>query len=303
MNCRRSPLLFAFALALTGRSAAAEEAMPAWMSGLHFSAATTVAWTENISRTSFEPTRKDAATYAFSLNASRPQQLARNWLLSAGADADYLSVPDFSRNDSVSGGPRLGVQYKFGLGPLAPVLRLDTAYHYKSSRIAANRGGTAEAGLHLAKRLTESFRLALNGEWLEHYARSATFDIQQRTVSVDASWDIDEHWRLSGSAGRLTGRIVANAAPQVWAQAISGGLGATVFNYYTTIPWEVTDSYGAGWTSYNVEAHADLWSAALGYSLSDRTNLELRTSSVFVVNRIGIRYPSESWGLSLIHRF
>jgi len=288
---------------LAGGAAASGDTAASWLDNLHLTASATASWVDNISRTSYEPTRKDAMTYEVSLGASQPRQVARNWLLELGAGADYLTVPKYDRNGYFSVGPRLGVQRKFGLGPLAPVLRFDAACTYKSARIQANSGWTAEAGLRLAKRLNPALKVAASGQWLEHYANSSTFDIRQRTLSVEATWDINERWRLSGNAGRLSGRIVANAAWSVWQQAISGGLGPNVSTYYNSIPWEVTDSYGPRWVSYNVEAHADLWSLALACELSDRTTLELRASSVFVVNKINIRYPTDSWGLSLIHRF
>ena len=76
-----------------------------------------------------------------------------------------------------------------------------------------------------------------------------------------------------------------------------------VAGYYNSRPWSVTDIYGPAWVSYNVEADVDLWSLAASYALSDRTTAELRHSSAFVVNKIGVRYPTDSWGLSVVHRF
>jgi len=274
-----------------------------WLDTLTVTAAGTASWVENISRTSFEPTRKDAETYELSLSAGRHRQLASAWLLHGSVDATLLTVPDYDLGNHLELGPRLGLQRKFGLGPLAPVLSLDTALTYKSARLDADRGWTAEAGLRLGKRFNPFFKAGLTGRWIEHNARNATFDLSQRSFSVDATWDITEQWSLSGSAGRLSGDIVANASWPVWAQAISGGFGPAVFNYYTSRPWQVTDLYGAGWVSYNVEADVDLWSLAAAYTLSDRTTAELRYGSAFVVNKIGIRYPTDSWGLSVVHRF
>src|SRR5690606_9225636 len=154
-----------------------------------------------------------------------------------------LLIPDYPLNNQIKLGPRVGVQRKFGLGPRAPVLQLDTAMIYKAARLDADRGWTAEGSVRLAKRLTSSVKVSAAAQWLEHYAKSATFDLQQRGFSVDASWDISEHWSVSGSAGRTSGDIVANAAPAVWSQAISGGLGTAVFDYYTARPWEVTNLY------------------------------------------------------------
>lgn len=274
-----------------------------WLDPLTVTVSGAANWVENISRTSAEPNRQDAASYELSLGAGRHQQLAAAWLLHASAEAKLLNVPDHDLADQLELGPRLGLQRKFGLGPLAPVLQLDTALTYKSARLDADRGWIASASLRLGKRFTPGFKAGLTGQWIEHNARRATFDLSQHSLTVDAAWDLTEKWSLSGSAGRLSGDIVANAAWPVWAQAISGGFGPAVFNYYTSRPWEVTQLYGAGWVSYNVEADVDLWSLAAAYAVSDRTTAEFRYSSAFVVNKIGIRYPTDSWGLSVVHRF
>ena len=274
-----------------------------WLGNLSVTAAGTASWAENLSRTSTELNRRDAATYELSLAASRHQQLAPAWLLHASVDATLLNVPDYELTNHFKLGPRLGLQHKFGLGPLAPVLQLGTALTYKSARLTADRGWTAEASVRLAKRFTSAFKAGLSGLWLEHSARSATFDLQQHSLSVDATWDLSEQWSISGSAGRLSGDVVANAAPAVWSQALSGGLGPVVSAYYNSRPWEVTQLYGPGWVSYNVEADVNLWTLAASYFVTDHTTAEFRYSSAFVVNKINVRYPTDSWGLSLVHRF
>lgn len=274
-----------------------------WLGNLTVTAAGTVNWVDNLSRTSTAPNRKDAATYELSLAASRHQQLSSDWLLHAGADATLFSVPDYDLANHFKAGPRLGLQHKFGLGPLAPVLQLDTAFTYKAARLAADSGWTAEARLRLAKRFTPAFKAGVTALWLDHAARSAVFDLHQHSFSVDATWDINERWSLNGNAGRLSGTVVANAAPTVWSQALSGGLGPVVATYYNSRPWEVTQLYGPNWVSYNVEADVDLWSLAVSCAMTENTTAELRYGSAFVVNKIGVRYPTDSWGLSLVHRF
>lgn len=274
-----------------------------WPGDIAVTAAGTASWVNNLSRTSAAPNRKDAATYELDLTAGRHRQLAPNWLLQVDAEATVFNVPAYRDTDSFRAGVRLGLQHKFGLGPFAPVLQLDTALVYKAATLAADRGWTTEAGLRLAKRFTSQLKAGLRGSWLEHGARHASFDLQQRSLSLDASWDISERWSLSGSASRLSGTIVANAAPTVWSQALSGGLGPVVATYYNSRPWEVTSLYGPGWVSYNVEAHVDLWSLAAACAVTGKTTLEFRHGSAHVVNKIGISYPTESWGLSLVHRF
>jgi len=281
-----------------------QERSPAgWVDNLHLTATGGAAWVNNLSRTSYEPTRKDALTYEFKVAGSQPRQLASSLLLVASEAIDTLSVPDFEQAGNLRVGGRLSLQKKFGLGPLAPVLQVSAGTTYKSARFADDRGWTSEAGLQLAQRVLPNLRLAAGAQWLEHAAKSRVFDLSQYSFSLEANWDINERWSLSGSATRLHGDIVANAANAVWWRALGGGFGPAVQEYYNSRPWTVTGIYGPQWVSYNVKADVDLWSVTLACAVTEHTAVELRKSAAYVINQVGVRYPTDSWGLSLTHRF
>jgi hypothetical protein len=295
--------LFLFAGLLTVAVCAQEGSTASWIDSLHLTASGSAAWVNNISRTSYEPTRKDTTTYEFSLAGSKPRQLAPNLLFVASGDATALRVENYDLAGYIKAGGKLSLQRKFGLGPLAPVLQVNVGATYRSTKYDDDRGWTTEADVQFAQRVLPNLRLSAGAHWLEHDARNSVFDLNQRSYSLDANWDINDRWSLSGSVSRLQGDLVANAAWTVWAQAIGGSLGPTVQNYYTSRPWVVTNIYGPGWVSYNVEADVDLWSISLSYAMSDHTAIELRKSAAFVVNHIGVTYPTDSWGLSVTHRF
>ena len=303
--CRPTALLAALGagVALAQGQPPGRTGADSWLDNLSISATASTAWVKNISRTSSAPSRENALTYDFGVNASRHQQLAPSWLLTLGAGAEYLVVPDYDRTSHGQTGVRTGLQKKFGLGPLAPVVQFDTGYTYKAARFAGDRGWTADTGLRLTKRLDPALQVTLSGRWLQHNAASAIFDIQQRSYSIEAVWDLNDRWRLTGSAGRLQGTIVANAEWSVWGKAISGVFGPVVSTYYNSNPWGVTSLYGPGWVSYNVQAHVDLWSLSLACAVTERLTAEISAGSAFVVNKIGVRYPTESWGLGLNYRF
>ncbi|HWA28320.1 MAG TPA: hypothetical protein VG734_21910 [Lacunisphaera sp.] len=288
-------------LALT--APAQQENAGGWLENLHLTATGTVSWVNNASRTSAVANRKDATTYELALSGTQPKQLARNLLLISSEEISALRVQDFSSADHVRAGARVALQHKFGLGPQATVLQASGGMAYKAADFAGDRGWTAEMGLQLAKRVLPNVRLAAIASWLEHGARSSVFDLDQHSLSFEASWDISDRWSLAGSATRLEGDIVANAAWPVWAQAIGGGFGPTVQTYYTSRPWVKTHIWGPDWVSYNVEADVDLWSVALSFQASDHTALELRKGSAYVINHIGIRYPTDSWSVGVNHRF
>ena len=44
-----------------------------------------------------------------------------------------------------------------------------------------------------------------------------------------------------------------------WPRALSGALGTNVSDYYNTVPWAVTDSYGPGWVTYRVTGRVSFW--------------------------------------------
>lgn len=300
---RRLYTLLATLLALPLLHAEREGATTAWLANLHLSASGTFGKTDNISRTSHEPSRKDAETYELSLVSTHSRQLSRNLLLIATAEANAVSVPDYELTDSSRFGGKLTLQRKFGLGPQAMVLQFSASANHKAARLADDRGWTTEAGVQLSKRVLPNLRLAATATWLEHTARRDTFDLGQHSYSADFRWDINERWSLSGSAGRLSGDIVANASWTIWGMALGGAFGSSVQQYYISRPWHTTNLYGSGWVSYNVEADVDLWSTSLGFAVTENTSLELRRSAAFVVNRVGVTYPTDSWSVGLSHRF
>jgi hypothetical protein len=274
-----------------------------WVDYLHLTTSAEVARVENISRTSFEPTRKDATTFAVDVGGSIPRQLAPSVLFLGSGELSSLFVSDYELNNHVTATGRLTLQKKFGLGPQAWVLQATASGGYKAARLDDDQGFTTEAGLQLAKRVLPNLRLNGSIRWLEHDAKSAVFDLNQFTYGLDVQWDINEHWSLAGSASWLQGDIVANAAPGVWWQMLAGAFGPEIFNSYTSRPWSVTDLYGPGWVSYNVEGDVDLWSLTLTYAWTDHLSVDLRYNSAFVVNQVGVTYPTSAWALKLGYRF
>ena len=288
---------------LLAPAAPAQSTGVSWVDYLHLTTSAEVARVENISRTSFEPTRQDATTFAVDLGGSLPRQLAPSVLFLGSGELSSLFVSNYELTNHVTATGHLTLQKKFGLGPQAWVLQATVSGGYKAARLDDDQGFTTEAGLQLAKRVLPNLRLNGSVRWLEHDAESAVFDLNQFTYGLDAQWDINERWTLAGNASWLQGTIVANAAPAVWSQMLAGAFGSTIFNSYTSRPWSVTDLYGPGWVSYNIDGDVDLWSVTLTYAWSDQLSADLRYDAAFVVNQVGVTYPTSAWALKLGYRF
>ncbi|MBA4137836.1 MAG: hypothetical protein C0518_11010 [Opitutus sp.] len=260
-------------------------------------------WVENLSRTSFEPTAQDAALHSLDAAYVHARQLASNWTVIVGADAGLEYVPDFDALDRTSLGARATLRRKFGLGAFAPVLDASAALTRVEFRENGRSGWRSDASLTLGKRLHETWRVAAFASWESFTARAAPFDTHSRRVGLETTWDATDRWRFSAGGARLRGQVVANAAWSVWGPAINGGFGPVVNDYYNSVPWAVTDTFGPGWVAYRVEATANFWWAEASFSLREQTRVTLRGETVKVVNRIAVRYDSEIWSLGLVHRF
>lgn len=260
-------------------------------------------WAENYSRTSDPVTAKDAAVHEISVTTGVAQPLASGWLASADGTIARESVPRYDALDAWRFSLQGGLRRKFGLGPLAPVVQV-TASALRASFNEGGRSGTQlQGGVRLGKRFASSWQAELGAEWTRYYARHAPFDLHQRKVFLETSWDVTERWQLSAGAARLEGEITANAAGPAYMAAMAGAYGPVVGSYYRSTPWHVTGTFGPGWIAYRVEAEADLWWAGIAPALGEHTSLPFRYERADVVSRAGVRYVSEFWSLGLVHRF
>lgn len=263
----------------------------------------TLVYAENFSRTSFEPTAKDAKLGDLDAAYVHAKQLAPNWTLVAALEGNAEAVSRFAAMNRLGVGARATLRRKFGLGPMAPVLEAGAALTSVNFRESGRSGWREETFASLSQRLTESWRVVATANWETFTASHAPFDTHARRLGLETYYEVTDTWQFGTGASRLDGQLVANAAWSVWAQAIGGGLGPTVQNYYTSIPWEITNTFGTGWVAYRVDCRADFWWAQVTARLSEHTSMPLRYESVKVVNRIGIRYDSAFWSLGVLHRF
>ncbi|MFO1452605.1 MAG: hypothetical protein U1F61_30845 [Opitutaceae bacterium] len=263
----------------------------------------TLSRVDNISRTSDVATRRDATTYEATLAASHHRQLTRAWSVTTGGELSTFQEPDFDRNAFTTLAGRLAFQRKAGLGPLAPVVSIESALAYQDTRYASHRGMTVESGLRISKRITPSLRTSAGVQWREHFARTQTFDTHQRSASLEATWDFAERWSLAGSLRTVEGRFLTHAGPAAWARALGGSLGPAVARVYASIPSEVTGLYGPNWITYRPKAHATTGSASLLFAFTDRASAELQGSLTSMTNEADVHYPTQALSLRLGYRF
>src|SRR3954464_13519031 len=134
------------------------------------------AWAENISHSSAAVDWRDAHRLDSLVAGGLFRQGAAGFVTRGELGAGFERVPKFSKLDAFTAGASGQARQKFGFGPFAPVLSFDAGLHGRNAKLDGDDGWTATAGLRLGKRLTSSWRVAVIGDWQQHYARSSIFD-------------------------------------------------------------------------------------------------------------------------------
>jgi hypothetical protein len=270
---------------------------------LNMRAEVSAEWAENISCASGAVDWRDAMRYKARTSLGWLRDWHAGFLTIGEIDAAFEHVPEFSKVSAFTGGIGTTVRQKFGFGAFAPAVALNLGARRREARLNGDDGWTASAALSVGRRLTESWRFGAVTDWQQHYAQSSIFDTRHHRLFGLVTWDINPHLQLSHGNGRLWGDFTANVGPVVWPRALSGALGTNISDYYNTVPWAVTDSYGPGWVTYRVTGRVSFWWLELSPALGRDTSLPLRYESRFSVNKVGVKYRQDIWTLQLLHRF
>lgn len=263
----------------------------------------TTTWAENISRSSAPSNWRDSTRAETSVTASLLTPLITGVSLITEADARTEFVPRYARNNAFSGGAQLTLRWKFGLGAFAPVLSTQVGLAHREAHIAGDNGTRATGALRLSKRFTHAWRASLTGDWSQHYAAHAPFDVRAHRVLGSLTYDLNDTWQLTYGRGSLFGDFTAHASGAIWARALAGLISPEIAKYYNTVAYETTDSYGPDWVTYRVTGRSDFWWLELAPALGRNTSLPLRYESTYTVNRVGVHYRQDLWSLALLHRF
>ena len=260
-------------------------------------------WAENISRSAAPANWRDALRQEAHLGASQLQPLATGLSLIADGDAGFELVPRYQRNNASVAGATAQLRKKFGLGAFAPVLATEVGLQRREAHLAGDVSWIATGALRFSKRFTDEWRASLTGDWQQHYASHATFDVRHHRLIGTITWDLTDRWQLTGGYGSLWGDFIANASADVWSRALAGLITPAIGKLYNTLSWEVTDSYGPGWVSYRAKGRSDFWWLELAPALGPNTSLPLRYESSHTKNFVGVSYRQDLWTIGVLHRF
>jgi hypothetical protein len=127
--------------------------------------------------------------------------------------ANAESWPRFSGLDRWGVGPRVTWEHRFGLGALAPVLRIELEADFTGAHEAPRNGTGGLGRISWRRRFNETTQFAAAYERARFDARSAVFDRTAGEGSVQLIHDVGETWTLSGGARWREGTVLSYATP------------------------------------------------------------------------------------------
>lgn len=260
-------------------------------------------WTENLGRASGQSDFRDTSSFEADVTIGTSKQLSPSLTGRLQFESNALTVPDYELNDEATAGLRGILRRKFGLGPEAPVLAVEAAALGRLARIDERDALILQGAATLSKRFNSVVSAQIRGEWQEHVADTATFDVHHYGIEGRLAIDPTDRVRVSVGGGYRDGTFTAGASGARFAGALAGALGPDIANYYAGVPQTVTNAFGPGWVAYRVEGDMDYFFLEFSPALTDRIALTVRYERNHAVNIVDVGYRQDIFSVAAIYAF
>jgi hypothetical protein len=121
--------------------------------------------------------------------------------------------PRFDGLDRAAAGARLGWQHKFGLGPFAPLLRLDVSGDLVAARESGRAGRAGSATLSARQRLSHWALAQVAHTWTRYDGRAHAFDRTGAETALSLTASPSAAWRATIGVRRWNGGVLSYATP------------------------------------------------------------------------------------------
>ena len=174
---------------------------------------TDVLYDDNLSHSNREADERDDGSNGAAIHAGRFDQLTDDLRLAVTADVAARTWWQYGDFNEVAAGGTASLRYRFGLGALAPFLRVEGSAAYAAVEDELQAGGRYRAGVTIGKRLTERLALDLSYGYEQREGRLRVFEQKGHTLSVRAAFDLTSTTQVSAGYQVRWGEVVSYAMP------------------------------------------------------------------------------------------
>jgi len=213
-----------------------------------------VVWEDNLSRAAREADRRSGFALAPSVSVGQHLQLLDSLRLDATASLRATVYPEYERLTHVAPTLTVGLRQKFGLGALAPWVRVFMAGGFLDCGDDVRDGALFETGLRAGKRLTERFGVEAGYAYESVDAGNDVFNSTAHTVSLEGAVDLTPALELSVRYAVRWGDLVVHRAP------VAGAPRAP----HTRL----VDTFDTPFVASRIDATTHMFGLALSYGLT-----------------------------------
>ena len=223
-----------------------------------------VGYNDNLSNSNREADERDDFFFTGHASFGRFGELTDDLRLTMTADLDAQAFARYGDFNNLTIGSTAALRYRFGLGAMAPFVRVEASGGYAAFQQSLQSGGRFRTGITAGKRLTERFAIDASYFYENIDAESRVFERFSHAFAVDASFDLTERTRLHAGYEFRTGEVVSYAVPP------RPDLVALANDRVTV------NSFGPPYVAYNLDAITN--SLSLGVSQAVTQSLALNAS-------------------------
>ncbi|MDB6093629.1 MAG: hypothetical protein JWM32_1191 [Verrucomicrobia bacterium] len=180
--------------------------------GAQVTASSTVGWNTNASNGDRSEDKIGALLFDADVDFFLHRfQLGHDDALILSANVAAEAWPRFDGLNHISAGPRLAWQHKFGLGALAPVLRVEFAADDIEARDPERSAHEGSGRIAWQQRFDESTQLTASYRRVHRTAEDELYNQEADEAALEVSRQLDERWSLTVTARWRRGDVLSYA--------------------------------------------------------------------------------------------
>ncbi|HEY3662739.1 MAG TPA: hypothetical protein VGL24_06260 [Chthoniobacterales bacterium] len=223
-----------------------------------------VSYEDNLSNSNRAADERDDFSFAGHASFGRFGELTDDLRLTVTADLDARAFARYDDFNSLTISSTAALRYRFGLGAMAPFVRIEASGGYAAFQQSLQSGGRFRTEITFGKRLTERFALDASYSYDEIGGEIRVFDRFSHAFALNASLDLTERTRLSAGYELRSGEVVSYAVPprpDIVALA----------NDRRTV-----NTFGSPYVAYNFDATTNSLSLGVSQALTQSLSLDAR---------------------------
>lgn len=223
-----------------------------------------MSYDDNLSSSDREADQRGDFALAGQARFGRFGELTDDLRLTVTADLDARTFARYEDFNCVILGSTASLRYRFGLGAMAPFVRIEGSGGYANFEQNLQDGGRYHTGIAIGKRITEQLAIDASYFFEDIGGRIRLFNRRSHTFALTAAFDLTETTRLIAAYEFRNGEVISYAVPErpdIVALA----------NAHRPV-----DTFGRIYEAYNLDAMTNTFAFGISQALTQSLSINVR---------------------------